>query len=84
MASASTRPEGVTVEVKIGVQNVAREIVVDASGTEEEIEAAVHTALEGKPLVLTDTKGRRVLVPGGALGYVEVGEPSRGRVGFGA
>jgi len=34
--------------------------------------------------VLTDDKGRRVMVPAGALGYVEVGEPSRGRVGFGA
>ncbi len=70
-------------EVKIGVQNVAREVVVDASGTEEEIEAAVRSALEGNPLVLTDDQGRRVLVPANAIGYVEVGEPSRGRVGFG-
>lgn len=71
-------------EVKIGVQNVAREIVLDATGTDEEIEAAVTTALEGGSLVLTDDKGRRVMVPAGAIGYVEVGEPSRGRVGFGA
>ena len=71
-------------EVKIGIQNVAREIVVDAIGTEDEIEAAVTAALDGKALVLTDDKGRRVMVPAGALGYVEVGEPTRGRVGFGA
>lgn len=71
-------------EVKIGVQNVARELVLDATGTEDEIEAAVKAALDGGALVLTDDKGRRVMVPAGALGYVEVGEPSRGRVGFGA
>ncbi|WEV78139.1 DUF3107 domain-containing protein [Janibacter cremeus] len=71
-------------EVKIGVQNVARELVLDASGTEDEIETAVKSALDGGALVLTDDKGRRVMVPAGALGYVEVGEPSRGRVGFGA
>lgn len=70
-------------EVKIGVMNVAREIVLDASGTEDEIEEAVKAALDGGALTLTDDKGRRVMVPAGALGYVEVGEPTRGRVGFG-
>ena len=81
----STGPEtqGVTVEVKIGIQNVAREIVLDATGTEDEIENAVTSALDGGALVLADDKGRRVMVPAGALGYVEVGEPTRGRVGFG-
>lgn len=83
---SATGPEiqGVTVEVKIGIQNVAREIVLDATGTEDEIEAAVTSALDGGALVLTDDKGRRIMVPAGALGYVEVGEPTRGRVGFGA
>lgn len=71
-------------EVKIGIQNVARELVVDASGTDQEIEAAVQAALDGGHLELRDERGRRVLVPAGALGYVEIGEPSRGRVGFGA
>ncbi|WP_306512678.1 DUF3107 domain-containing protein [Janibacter hoylei] len=83
-ATARTDSEGVTVEVKIGIQNVAREVVIEATGSEADIEAAVRSALDGGPLVLTDDKGRRVMVPAGALGYVEVGEPSRGRVGFGA
>jgi hypothetical protein len=83
-SSSSADYEGVTVEVKIGIQNVAREIVIEATGAEAEIEAAVRAALDGGALVLTDDKGRRVMVPAGALGYVEVGEPSRGRVGFGA
>lgn len=71
-------------EVKIGIQNVAREVVIDAAGTEQEITAAVQAALDGGHLSLTDERGRRVTVPAGALGYVEIGEPSRGRVGFGA
>lgn len=71
-------------EVKIGIQNVARELVLEASGSDQEIESAVQAALEGGPLTLTDDRGRRVLVPAGALGYVEIGEPTRGRVGFGA
>lgn len=71
-------------EVKIGIQNVAREIVIDASGTEDQIDAAINAALDGGALTLIDDRGRRVMVPAGALGYVEVGEPSRGRVGFGA
>lgn len=83
-ANARTDSEGVTVEVKIGIQNVAREVVIEATGSEADIEAAVRSALDGGPLVLTDDKGRRVMVPADALGYVEVGEPSRGRVGFGA
>ena len=82
----SARPDtkGVTVEVKIGIQHVAREVVIEAIGSEAEIETAVQAALDGGPLTLTDDKGRRVMVPAGALGYVEVGEPSPSRVGFGA
>ena len=71
-------------EVKIGVQNVAREIVIDAAGTDHEIQGAIEAALAGNALDLRDDKGRRVVVPAAALGYVDLGEPSRGRVGFGA
>jgi hypothetical protein len=35
-------------------------------------------------LRLTDDKGRQVIVPGGALGYVEIGAEEVRRVGFGA
>ena len=31
---------------------------------------------------LTDTKGRRVLVPADKLAYVEIGSPTVGQVGF--
>ena len=32
--------------------------------------------------MLSDTKGRRVLVPIDKLAYVEIGSPSSGQVGF--
>jgi len=72
------------VEVNIGVQNVAREISLETDSSAEEVQAAVEAALaDGGVLRLTDTKGRQVLVPGRALGWVQVGESEKGRVGFG-
>ena len=71
-------------EVKIGVQFANRELVIDSPMTGDEIAAAVNEALSGDSglLLLTDTKGRRVIVPGEKLAYVELGSPSVGQVGF--
>lgn len=73
-------------EVKIGVQHAAREIVIESGQAAEEIEAAVATALgaDGGLLTLTDERGRKVLVPGDRLAYVEIGEAELRRVGFGS
>lgn len=72
-------------EVKIGVQNVARELSIEMDQSAEQITATVREALTGSSgvLTLTDNKGREVLVPTAALAYVQVGEPELGRVGFG-
>jgi hypothetical protein len=73
-----------TVEVKIGVRNVAREITLESAQTAEEVAAAVDAALtSGGTLKLVDDKGRVVVVPTGVLGYVEIGAPEGRRVGFG-
>ncbi|MFD7443630.1 DUF3107 domain-containing protein [Streptomyces sp. NPDC059909] len=73
-------------EVKIGVQHAPREIVLESGQSAEEVEQAVADALAGKAqlLSLTDDKGRKVLVPADRVAYVEIGEPSTRRVGFGA
>lgn len=73
-------------EVKIGVQHAARELVLESTEGAEQVEAAVTAALTGSAavLALTDEKGRRVIVPADRLAYVEIGEPSARRVGFGA
>ncbi|MFF4601626.1 DUF3107 domain-containing protein [Streptomyces sp. NPDC001339] len=73
-------------EVKIGVQYAPREIVIESSQPAEEVERAVAEALAGKSelLKLEDEHGRRVLVPADRLAYVELGEPTGRKVGFGA
>ncbi len=72
-------------EVKIGVQHAAREIVLESSDAPEAIASAVSDALSGDAnvLTLTDEKGRRILVPADKLAYVEIGEIETRRVGFG-
>jgi len=72
------------VEVKIGVQNVARELVIETSLSPDDVEKAVAKALSGDEAVLAleDAKGRKLLVPSGKLAYVEVGAPSSGTVGY--
>ena len=71
-------------EVKIGVQNVAREIVVESAQSPEEIEALVTEALtKGGLLSLVDDAGRRVIVPVATIGYVDLGAVKKGSVGFG-
>lgn len=45
-------------DIKIGIQNVGRELTVNADLTAEEVEAKVTEALSsGTPLVLKDSKG---------------------------
>ena len=71
-------------EVKIGVQNVAREITFETDASSQEVAKAVAEALDkGGVLTLTDDKGRQVIVPGNVLGYVFLGESERRGVGFG-
>ena len=72
-----------TVEVKIGVQNAARELVIEADETTEAIEKLVSDAIASEGILgLTDAKGRRVVVPVAKLAYVEIGRSHSGQVGF--
>lgn len=72
-------------EVRIGVKQVSREVVIESAQTPAEVQEIVTTALAGDgPLTLTDDKGRLVVIPTDAVGYVEVGVEEAGRVGFGS
>lgn len=73
-------------EIKIGIQHVSRELAVESPLTPAEVETRITEALEGssKVLVLEDEKGRKVIVPTDRLAYIEIGELSVRRVGFGA
>jgi hypothetical protein len=74
------------VDVKIGVQHAARELVLESTESADEITKAVSEALTGESRIfsLTDQSGRRVVVPSDKLAYVEIGEPTSRQVGFGA
>ena len=67
------------------MQSVQRELMVETSMSQEEVEAALTAAVtaDGGVFVLPDEKGGRVLVPAGKIAYVEVGGPDSRRVGFG-
>ena len=70
-------------EIKIGVQHAPRELVVESSESPEDIEKAVAAAVAGDSVLsLTDSKGRRIIVPAGKLAYVEIGGGVSGRLGF--
>ncbi len=73
-------------EVKIGVQHVARELVLESTQSPQEVEKAIADALKADlgVLTLTDDKGRRVVVPADKLAYVEIAEAEQRRVGFAA
>lgn len=70
-------------EVKIGVQNAQRELVLDTDSTPEDIETHFAEALSsGGLLRLADSRGRAVVVPADKIAYVELGSPTTSTVGF--
>lgn len=73
-------------EVRIGVQHAPRELTLDSAQSSDEVQEIVSNALSGdeRLLVLVDERGRRLVVPTDKLAFVEIGEESGRRVGFGA
>ncbi|HEY7593966.1 MAG TPA: DUF3107 domain-containing protein [Actinophytocola sp.] len=71
-------------EVKVGVADTARELVLNSDQTPEEIESLVASALKDSAgtLSLIDDKGRRFVVPSARVAYVEIGTADTRRVGF--
>ena len=73
-------------EIKIGIQSVARELVVETDTPAAEIERDLSAALEkGEHAVfaVTVTKGGKVLSPADKIAYVEFGAAEGRRIGFG-
>jgi formaldehyde-activating enzyme involved in methanogenesis len=73
------------VEVRIGIHNTSRELTLDSTQTQGEIEQAVAAAVADDTGILTlaDDKGRTVIVPARTLAYVELAGDGTRRVGFG-
>jgi hypothetical protein len=77
--------EGATVEVKIGITDSPRELVLSSTQTPAEVEELVAAALRDSSgvLSLNDERGRRFLIQGTKIAYVEIGVADARRVGFG-
>ncbi|QDP96425.1 DUF3107 domain-containing protein [Microlunatus elymi] len=76
-------------EIKVGIQHVNREVVLEVNESSADIEKAVSKALEATDpklavLSLTDEHGRKVLIPSDKIAYIDIGEENGRRVGFGA
>ena len=73
-------------EVKIGIQSVPRELVIETDTPADEIESRLASALSGDDhslVALAMSKGGKILVPADKIAYVEFGAPEARRVGFG-
>ena len=71
-------------EVKIGIVESPRELVVSSDQTPDEVQKLVDEALASADglLRLADDKGRRYVVRGSQIAYVEIAPEDVRRVGF--
>jgi Protein of unknown function (DUF3107) len=72
------------VEVKIGIVESARELVVSSDQTADEVGSLVDTALASSDglLRLVDEKGRKFIVRAAQIAYVEIAPEDGRKVGF--
>lgn len=71
-------------EVKIGISDSPRELIVNSVQTPDEVEKIVSGAIGATDGVvsLVDEKGRKFLIQASKVAYVEIGAVSGGKVGF--
>ncbi|MCP2336488.1 DUF3107 domain-containing protein [Actinomadura rupiterrae] len=72
-------------QVRIGVQFVPKELVVETSLSADEVQRVLAEALaeSGGVFVLQDSKAGRVVIPAAHVGYLEIAEDEGRSVGFG-
>lgn len=73
-------------DVKIGVQHAAREMVLDVDQSQDAVVEAFREALstDGGLLVLRDQRGGVIAVPAAKIAYLDFGAEGVRKVGFGA
>ena len=72
-------------EVKIGIQSITRELVLDTPSSPDEIERSLLTALSNSGMfTVRDEKGGKILIPADKIGYVELNGTEQRRIGFGS
>ena len=79
----NVKNEGAKSEVRIAIQDQAREITIEVSLDREEVLALLKKSIaSNEPLVLSDVRGRNYLIPAAKISSVEIGESAERRVGF--
>ena len=69
--------------ITIGINASPRELDLEVNLSEDELFAQVSEALRAQtPLLLTDTKGEKTLIPAQAISFVRVTTQQSHRVGF--
>lgn len=73
-------------QVRIGVQSVPKELVVETAQSADEVQKSLADALaqDDGVLVLRDRRSGRVVVPARSVGYLEIVEDEQRSVGFGS
>ncbi|MEV4253872.1 DUF3107 domain-containing protein [Spirillospora sp. NPDC049652] len=73
-------------QVRIGVQFVPKELVVETGLSADEVQRLLADALAetGGVFVLEERKGGRVVIPAAHVGYLEIAEDEGRSVGFGS
>ena len=71
-------------QIKIGIQNSGRELIIESEETVEAINQKIEKALAdpASTLTLADEKGGTVIVPASALAYIEIAAEQPRKVGF--
>jgi mannose/fructose-specific phosphotransferase system component IIA len=72
------------VQIKIGIQNSGRELIIESDESVDAINQKIEKALAepASTLTLTDEKGGTVIVPAAALAYIEIAAEQPRKVGF--
>lgn len=71
-------------EIKIGIQSVPRELVIETTSSFEEVQRALAAAVaDGGVFTLGDERSGRVLIPADKIAYLDVGGSEPRRIGFG-
>ena len=72
-------------EIKVGIQHVNREIVVETTTSAADIEKSFAEAVDSDGVfTVQDEHGRKVMIPSTKIAYLDLGEENARRVGFGA
>ena len=81
---SSTKPDS-SCEVRISISDLSREVELEVALSKSDVLALVNSAINsGNAVVLDDVKGRQVIIPAAKIGFVEIGDPTERKVGFGS